>query len=53
MTNVRREENEAAHNLAKVALTLMDELVYMEEASYCILGIVCVKRFARDSLLNA
>lgn len=53
MTNVKRKENEAAHNLAKIALTLMGELVHMEEASYCILGIVCVERFARDSLLNA
>lgn len=38
-----REIGYVAHRLAKEGLSLMDDLVHIEKASYCILDIVAAK----------
>jgi hypothetical protein len=41
---VKREVNRIAHKLVNKAFSLMDELVYMEEAPQCIVDIVTAER---------
>lgn len=50
MTYVKREANEAAHRFNKVSLIFMDKLIHTEKTLNYIIDIVCVERFALDSL---
>jgi hypothetical protein len=52
VTYVKREANEAAHRFNKVALIFMNKLIHMEKNLNYIIDLVCVERFALDSLSN-
>jgi hypothetical protein len=52
VTYVKREANEAAHRFNKVPLIFMNKLIHMEKNLNYIIDLVCVERFALDSLSN-